>query len=79
MFSIEHEFYSTVVTVIDEGNAPLREDLVVNSFEDCITLEQFDPIENRVHKITFSISQMQDLAAAIELPEGLYQRGEDGS
>jgi hypothetical protein len=79
MFSIEHEFDSTVVTVIDEGNAPLREDIVVNSFEDCITLEQFDPIENRVHKITFSISQMQDLAAAIELPEGLYQRGEDGS
>ncbi|MEC3861260.1 hypothetical protein VK792_08190 [Mesobacterium sp. TK19101] len=74
MFSIEHEFDSTVVTLVDEGEAPLMEDIVVNSFAECITVEQYDPREDRVNRITLSISQMRDLAAAIELPEGVYSR-----
>ncbi|MGY3438151.1 MULTISPECIES: hypothetical protein [unclassified Marinovum] len=78
MFSIEHEFDATVVTLVDEGDAPLQEDVVVNGFAECITVEQYDPREDRVHKITFSISQMRDLATAIDLPEGVYQRAEKG-
>ncbi|SPF81168.1 hypothetical protein [Pseudoprimorskyibacter insulae] len=77
MFSIEHEFDSTVVTLVDEGEAPLQEDIVVNTFAECITVEQYDPREDRVNKITLSISQMRDLAVAIEMPEGVYQRAED--
>lgn len=76
MFSIEHEFDATVVTLVDEGDAPLQEDVVVNGFAECITVEQYDPREDKVHKITFSISQMRDLATAIDLPEGVYQRAE---
>ncbi|QFT64816.1 hypothetical protein SAMN05421853_101325 [Roseivivax halotolerans] len=74
MFSIEHEFDATVVTLVDEGAAPLQEDVVVTSFEECITIEQFDPRTETMMKITLSISQMQDLAAALDLPEGVYRR-----
>jgi hypothetical protein len=78
MFTIEHEFDATVVTLVDEGEAPLQEDIVVNTFAECITVEQYDPRTDRMQKITFSIEQMKDLAAAISLPEGVYSR-EDGA
>ncbi len=74
MFSIEHDFDATVVTLVDEGAAPLQEDVIVNSFEECITIEQYDPRTDSVQKITMSIAQMHDLAAAISLPEGVYSR-----
>ncbi|MBO6867651.1 MAG: hypothetical protein VXZ18_01255 [Pseudomonadota bacterium] len=77
MFSIEHEFDSTVVTLVDEGDAPLQEDVIVNTFEECITIEQYDPRTDRTMMITLSISQMRDLAAAIALPEGVYTRTDD--
>ncbi|WP_292286497.1 hypothetical protein [Marivita sp.] len=76
MFSIEHEFDSTVVTLVDEGSAPLQEDVIVNGFEECITIEQYDARTDKVHRITLSLSQMRDLAAAISLPEGVYSRRE---
>ncbi len=74
MFSIEHDFDATVVTLVDEGDSPLQEDVIVNSFEECITIEQYDPRTDRVQKITMSIAQMHDLAAALSLPEGVYSR-----
>lgn len=77
MFSIEHEFDSTIVTLVDEGEQPLQEDVIVNGFEECITVEQFDPRTDRMNKITFSVSQMRDLAAAISLPEGVYSRAKN--
>lgn len=79
MFSIEHEFDATVVTLVDEGKAPLTEDVVVSTFEDCITVEQFDPRTDTTQRITLSISQMQDLIAAVSLPEGVYSRSEEAS
>ena len=78
MFSIEHEFDATVVTLVDEGSSYLQEDVIVMGFEDCITVEQYDPRTDKVHKITLSMTQMRDLAAAISLPEGVYVRDEDG-
>ena len=74
MFTIEHEFDATVVTLVDEGTASLQEDIIVNSFAECITIEQYDPRLDQVQKVTFSIAQMRDLAAAISLPEGVYSR-----
>lgn len=73
MFTIEHDFDATVVTLIDEGAAPLQEDLTISAFSECVTLEQFDPRTDRVQKITLSMAQLQDLAAALDLPEGVYQ------
>ncbi len=75
MFSIEHDFDATVVTLVDEGASHLREDVIVCSFEDCVTVEQYDPRTDTTQKITLSIAQMNDLAAAIALPEGVYRRG----
>jgi len=72
MFTIEHEFDATVITLVDEGAAPLQEDVTVNAFEDCVTVEQFDPRSGEVVKITFSLLQARDLAAALDLPEGIY-------
>lgn len=77
MFTIEHEFDATVVTLVDEGAAPLQEDVVVNSFAECVTVEQFDPRTDTVAKITFSPEQLRDLAAALDLPEGAYQLQND--
>ena len=74
MFSIEHEFDATVVTLVDEGAAPLQEDVVINAFEECVTVEQYDARTDTVHKITLSIGQIKDLAAALNLPEGIYSR-----
>jgi len=80
MFSIEHEFDATVVTLVDEGSSPLQEDIVINAFEDCTTLEQWDPRTNTVNKLTLSLSQARDLEAALDLPEGVYQlrQSQDG-
>lgn len=73
MFSIEHEFDSTVVTLVDEEKNHLQEDVVINLFEDCITIEQYDERSDRMQKITLSIRMAEDLAAALDLPEGVYK------
>ncbi|MFY0309784.1 hypothetical protein ACFMBG_07780 [Leisingera sp. D0M16] len=80
MFTIEHEFDSTVITLVDEGGAPLAEDVTINSFAECVTVEQYDPRTDSVQKITLSHLQVRDLAAALDLPEGVYRLvgGEDG-
>lgn len=79
MFSIEHEFDSTVITLIDEGRAPLTEDVIINAFEECVTIEQYDPRTDKVQKITMSISMLNDLGAALDLPEGVYKRARPDS
>lgn len=78
MFSIEHEFDATVVTLVDEGTAPLLEDVVVNAFEECVTVEQYDPRTDSTQKVTLSMAQLRDLRAALNLPEGVYSLSQDG-
>lgn len=77
MFSIEHDFDATVVVLVDEGEGhpgvPLQEDVTISSFDECVTVEQVDPRTDRVQKITFSLAQLRDLAAALDLPEGVYR------
>mgnify|MGYP005706946447 FL=1 len=68
------EFDSTVITLVDEGTAQLQEDLIINSFSECVTIEQYDARTDKINKITFSIAQLKDLSAAINLPEGVYTR-----
>lgn len=74
MFSIEHDFDATVVTLVDEGGTPLQEDVIISSFEECVTVTQYDPRTDREMKVTLSITQMNDLIAAVNLPEGIYRR-----
>ncbi len=73
MFTIEHDFDATVITLVDEPAAHRQEDVIVNAFDDCVTLEQLDPRNDTVLTITLSPSQLRDLAAALNLPEGVYR------
>ena len=73
MFSIEHDYDATVVTLVDEGKAPLREDVIINAFDDCVTLTQYDPRSDSDVQITMSMTQLRYLQAALDLPEGIYR------
>jgi hypothetical protein len=72
MFTIEHEFDATVITMVDDGDAPLQEDVIVAAFTECVTVEQYDPRTRSTQKITLSMEQLRDLGAALDLPEGVY-------
>lgn len=73
MFTIEHEFDATVITLVDEGSRHLQEDVTITAFEDCVTIEQLDPQTDTVMRITLSPRQVQELTAALDLPEGVYR------
>ena len=75
MFTIEHEFDATVITLVDEGveASPLQEDLIIEAFEECVVLRQIDPMTDDLVSITLSMAQLRDLAAALDLPEGSYR------
>lgn len=75
MFTIEHEFDATVITLVDEGSDELEEDVIIRAFAEGVSVEQFDPIEDRMMRITLSPAQLRDLAAALDLPEGTYRLG----
>lgn len=73
MFTIEHEFDATVITLIDDGQTPLQEDVSVQAFDTEITIEQWDPRTDTVSRIRLSPEQLRDLTAALNLPEGIYR------
>jgi hypothetical protein len=74
MFTIEHDFDATVITLVDDGQElPLQEDVIIHAFEDCVTVEQIDPRRDAPVTLTFSMSMLRDLAAALNLPEGSYR------
>lgn len=73
MFTIEHDFDATVITLVDEGSVALQEDVVIEAFEDCVTITQLDPRSDTVLRLTLSLAQVADLAAALNLPEGSYR------
>jgi hypothetical protein len=73
MFTIEHEFDATVVTLVDEGEAPLKEDVTVHATESAILLNQYDPRQDKTVSVTLSPEQWRDLVAALHLPEGVYR------
>ena len=74
MFTIEHDFDATVITLVDEGgDLPLQEDVIINAFEDCVTIDQVNPRTDATVRITLSLAQVRDLAAALDLPEGSYR------
>lgn len=73
MFTIEHEFDATVVTLVDDGRAPLHEDVVVHATESAILLQQYDPRSDSMVCVRMSPEQWRDLTAALHLPEGVYR------
>ncbi|QFU07366.1 hypothetical protein PARPLA_01111 [Rhodobacteraceae bacterium THAF1] len=73
MFTIEHEFDATVITLVDAPANHRQADITINAFDDCVTVEQVDPHTDRLMRITLSPAQVSDLAAALDLPEGAYE------
>lgn len=73
MFTIEHEFDATVVTLVDDGKSPLQEDVTVHATESAILLNQYDARLDKTVSITLSPEQWRDLTAALNLPEGVYR------
>lgn len=73
MFTIEHDFDATVITLIDEGSEALENDITILAFEECVVLEQEDALTGEPVRVTLSMAQLADLAAALDLPEGSYR------
>ena len=74
MFTIEHDFDATVVTLVDEPAVHRQDDVIITAFEDCVVIEQTDARTEEAQKITLSLAQLADLTAALNLPEGVYRR-----
>ena len=72
MFTIEHGFDASTITLVDEGQPRLQDDVIINAFDDCITVTQMNRHTDRMQSITLSIRQARELAAALNLPEGVY-------
>lgn len=76
MFTIEHDFDATVITLIDEAEAnsrPLNEDVVILTFDDRVVIEQMTPDGDEVARIVLTMQQLTELRLALNLPEGNYR------
>jgi mitochondrial fission protein ELM1 len=76
MFTIEHDFDATVITLIDEAEPntrPLNEDVVIMNFDDRIVIEQMNPDGDEVVSVVLSMHQLTELRLALNLPEGNYR------
>jgi len=75
MFTIEHDFDATIITLVDEGDdgQPLLEDIAIAAFAECVTLTQYDARNDREQVVTLSMAQLRDLAAALNMAEGVYR------
>ena len=76
MFTIEHDFDATVITLIDEAEPntrPLNEDVVILNFEDRVILEQMSEDGDEVVRISLTMHQLTELRLALNLPEGNYR------
>jgi hypothetical protein len=76
MFTIEHDFDATVITLIDEAEPntrPLNEDVVILSFDDRVVVEQMSPEGDEVVRVIFTMHQLTELRLALNLPEGNYR------
>lgn len=73
MFTIEHDFDATIITLVDEGGVALQQDVIIEAFEDCVSITQVDARTDKPLRLTLSLVQLADLAAALNLPEGSYR------
>ena len=54
----------------------LWEEVGVKSYDDGIDIGQGDGTRDRMHRRRLAMEQVRDLAVALDLPEGVYQRAE---
>ncbi|RED18725.1 hypothetical protein [Pontivivens insulae] len=75
MFTIEHDFDATIITIVDDAQA--AEDITISVFDDGARVEQLEARTGKVRAIALTTGQMRDLAAALDLPEGAYRLRRD--
>ena len=72
MFTVEHEFESTIITLVDDVASDRKEDIKITILDDKYVVEQIDGQTDEVKSICFSLNQIRSLAASLTLPEGAY-------
>jgi hypothetical protein len=70
MFTIEHEFESTVITTLDQEGQ--HEDVEVHLDNESIFIRQWSEELQTFDLIELSMQQLKDIITAVDLPEGAY-------
>jgi len=70
MFTIEHEFESTVITTLDQKGD--HEDVEIHLDEESIFIRQWSEELQTFDLIELSMQQLKDIITAVDLPEGAY-------
>ena len=73
MYSVEYEHEDFIITILDESAS--LEDFIVTLKDDYVILEQADIVDDMEisNTIILTYDMIQELAAAIKSPEGVYQ------
>lgn len=74
MFTIEHEFSETIITLVDDVSAHREEDVKIALSDEKVVVEQYDEAAGETRRITLSMAQLSDLLASVNLPEGAYSK-----
>ena len=70
MFTIEHEFESTVITTLDQEGQ--HEDVEIHLDAESIFIRQWSEELQTFDLIELSMQQLKDIITAVDLPEGAY-------
>lgn len=70
MFSVEHEFDSTTITVLDDSGE--QEDVAVILFDDVIYIRQFVEDTDLASIVTLSPQMFEELVEAYNRGEGSF-------
>ena len=70
MFTIEHEFESTIITTLDQKGD--HEDVEIHLDEESIFIRQWSEELQTFDLIELSMQQLKDIITAVDLPEGAY-------
>ena len=70
MFSIEHEFENTTVTILDDGGE--QEDVAVILFDDLVYIRQYVEDTDLASIVTMTPRMFEELVAAWNESEGSY-------
>ena len=62
------------MNLIQRLSHKLMKDLVRDSLSECVIIEQCGVRTDKIKKLTFSMAQLKDQSAAINLPEVVYTR-----
>lgn len=76
MFSVEHEFDNTTVTILDDSGE--QEDVAVILFDDIVYIRQFVEDTDLASVVTMTPKMFQEMVVAWNLAEGSYQLGAQG-